>query len=141
MTDPAAIRAGLKAALSTDAFQAAGFQAQDYFSIPVANVIQFMPDEITYDLAGSRGADEWVWSVQAFVALNIDRAAQMRLDQLLASSGDLSVKAALEVDSTLGGAVDDLRVVSAQGHQFFDVPGRGVALGSTWTVHLIASGT
>lgn len=139
MTDPAAIRAGLKAALSTSAFTDAKFQAQDYFSIPVANVIQFMPDDITYDLAGSRGLDEWVWSVQAFVAVNIEKAAQMRLDELLASSGALSVKAAIEADSTLGGAVDDCRVVSAKGHQIFE-SARGVALGSTWTLHILASG-
>jgi hypothetical protein len=139
MTDPALIRAGLKAALSTSAFTDAQFMAQDYFSIPVANVIQFMPDGITYDRTGSRGTDEWTWVVQAFVAANIEKAAQMRLDQLLASSGGLSIKAALEVDSTLGGAVDDLRVISAKGHQLFETA-RGVALGSTWTVHMLASG-
>lgn len=139
MTDPALIRAGLKAALSTEAFTAAGFMAQDYFSVPVSNVIQFIPDNITYDLAGSRGADEWYWSVQAFVAAGIDKAAQMRLDELLASAGDLSVKAALEVDDTLGGAVSDLRVISAKGHQIFEARA-GVALGSTWTVHMLANG-
>jgi hypothetical protein len=140
MTDPAAIRAGLKRALSTAPFTDAGFMAQDYFSLPVANVIQFMPDDITYDLAGSRGMDEWVWAVQAFAGIGVDKVAQLRLDELLASSGGISIKAALEVDTTLGGAVDDLRVVSAKGHQFFE-SSRGVALGSTWTVHLIASGT
>lgn len=137
MTDPASIRAGLKAALgSID-----GFHVQDYFTIPMANVIQFTADDITYDLAGSGGMDEWMWTVQAFVATNIDKAAQMRLDELLASSGATSVKAALEADPTLGGAVYDLQVVSAKGQQIFDVPGRGVALGSEWSVQIIASGT
>lgn len=139
MTDPAAIRAGLKAALSTSAFTAAGLMAQDYIAVPVTNVIQFFPDDIQYDLTGSRGTDEWVWKVQAFVAAGISQAAQMRLDQLLASSGDLSIKAALEVDDTLDGAVNDLRVISAKGHQIFEAKA-GVAFGSTWTVHMLANG-
>lgn len=137
MTDPAAIRAGLKAALSTSAFTDAGFMAQDYFSVPATNVIQFVPDDVEYPAAD---VDAWVWKVQAFVAAGIDKAAQMRLDQLLSSTGALSVKAALEADPTLGGAVDDLNVVGAKGHQIFESRA-GVALGSTWTVQMLTSGT
>jgi hypothetical protein len=138
MTDPATLRAGLVAALST----ISGYQVSGYWlSNPTPPGMHVFPDAVTYDLAGSRGADEWVWFVQAFVSLNIDKAAQMRLDELLASSGAMSVKAAVEADVTLGGACDDLRVIDAKGHQIFDVPGRGVMLGSTWTVHMLASGT
>jgi hypothetical protein len=42
-----------------------------------------------------------------------ERNGQERLDGLLASSGSTSIKAAVEVDKTLGGAVQTLRVVSA----------------------------
>ncbi len=131
MTTPEEIRAGLKAALSTAAFTAAGFQAQDYITVPIANIIQFFPGKFTYF-----PTEEQEWVVQAFTANIIDKAAQMRLDELLASSGGISIRAALESDDTLGGRCSELKVIDAEGHQVFEGQ-RGVAYGSTWTVHLL----
>jgi len=137
VTAPADIRTGLKAALDV----IDGFNVVKYMlSVPAVETIHFFPDSTDYDMAGSRGLDEWVWTVQAFLALSIDESAQRRLDDLLASSGALSVKAAVEADSTLGGVVNDLRVVKAEGYQLFQLPGRGDVLGSTWTVHVLATG-
>jgi hypothetical protein len=138
VTAPADIRTGLKAALD----ELGGFNVLKYQrSVPAVETIWFFPDETTYDAAGTRGLDEWVWTVQAFLSMTIDEAVQQRLDDLLDSSGATSIKAALEADPTLGGAVDDLRVVKAEGYQLFQIPGaQAEVIGSTWTVHLIASG-
>lgn len=147
MTTPAAIRAGLVASLSPlhDAAKDAGYGGLAvsgyWLASPSPPAIWVMPDKIEYDLTGSRGADGWTWTVQAVVSLNLEKASQMYLDLLLASSGALSVKARIEADATLGGAVDDVRVIEAFGHQIFDVPSRGVMLGSSWTVEMLASGT
>jgi hypothetical protein len=42
-----------------------------------------------------------------------EKDGQSRLDGLLSSSGSTSIKAAVEADKTLSGAVQTLRVVSA----------------------------
>jgi hypothetical protein len=43
-----------------------------------------------------------------------ERAGQDKLDNLLAGTGNGSIKTALESDRTLGGLVDTLRVISAE---------------------------
>ena len=54
-----------------------------------------------------------------FVADVIDIAASSKLDAFLAVDGLHSVKAAVEADPTLGGTVDDLRVVTATGYKVY----------------------
>lgn len=136
MTAPIDIRGGLANAL--DALD--GFNVVRYQITPTVETIYFWPEEVAYDEAGSRGLDRWTWVVRAVVGFTVDVAAQMRLDELLASSGASSMKATLEADSTLGGAVHDLRVVTADGYQLFQTDGRGASIGSTWTVEVLAGG-
>lgn len=137
MTAPADIRAGLVEALGN----LSGFNVVPYMlSVPAVETIHFWPESVDYDKSGSRGFDQWTWVVQAFLGLTIDVASQQRLDDLLNSSGPTSLKATLEADSTLGGAVSDLRVRTADGYQLISLPGRGDLLLSTWTVDVLASG-
>lgn len=145
MTDPAVIRAGLLAALTSLA-QAIEGRVSEY--VPDGDlfppVIWFYPEGIVFDEAGSRGLDEWTWTIHAVVsATPSGQAAQMILDQMLQSSGSLSLKAAVESDATLGGAVGDCRVTDAAGFQIFrEIPwgSPSLYLGSSWTVKMAAVG-
>lgn len=106
-------------------------------SEPTPPTIQVMgPDEIAYDVAMQRGGDSIMMVVHAFVAYGMDQGAQIKLDRLLSSSGDSSVKGAVESDTTLGGEVDDLRVVSSSGYQMYPRSDNRVVLGAEWTVQI-----
>ena len=93
-----------------------------------------IPSEIAYDRAMHRGMDEVTMTVQAFVALGLDQAAQMKLDELLAPSGATSVKAAIEADRTLGGKVQDAWVSAVTGYTLVTIPDRGQMLSADWSV-------
>jgi len=92
---------------------------------------------ITYDVALQRGGDENTVVVQALISTASDIGGQMKLDRLLMSSGPSSVKQALEIDPTLGGIVDYLRVVRNSGHQLLTRPGEKIVhLGAQWFVQV-----
>lgn len=92
--------------------------------------------DIFYDVAMQRGGDQNEVIVQAFVSLVADIAGQMKLDRLLMSSGDSSMKEAIERDTTLGGNVDDLRVVRSSGHTIYRTKQNEQVIGSTWYVQV-----
>src|SRR5437867_869366 len=69
------------------------------------------------------GTDQWVFTIQAFVAEMGDQQSQMLLDRFLEPSGGYSVKEAIEVDGSLGGLVDDASVVSMNGYTRYQVEG------------------
>lgn len=102
------------------------------------------PEEIIYDIAGSRGGDQVNILIRAFVGLTTDQGAQIVLDQLLNSDGPLSVKQAVEADSKLGGACDDLRVVKCTGYQVYSAAnpagGHDFVVGAEWTVQIETNG-
>lgn len=102
------------------------------------------PEEITYDIAGSRGGDQVNILIRAFVGLTTDEGAQKVLDQLLNSDGPLSIKQAIEADPKLGGACDDLRVTKCTGYQVYSAGnpagGRDFVVGAEWTVQIETNG-
>lgn len=102
--------------------------------------IEIEPGSTTYDRTMGRGADALRFTVRAYVSTNIDRAAQVRLDWMLAGSGDYSVKQAVEADMTLGGLVDNARVSENMGYRRFVREQGHTLLGSEWTVEVVASG-
>lgn len=55
------------------------------------------------------------------------------LDELLEDEGERSVKALLEADHTLGGAVAELFVAGHSGYRVYPTP-NGPVLGAEWTV-------
>jgi hypothetical protein len=63
----------------------------------------------------------------------------MRLDQMLHPTGPLSIKEAIESDTTLGGACSDLRVTTASGYRQYQLPNRGPVLGAEWQVQVETS--
>lgn len=99
--------------------------------------IDFPPDSFVYDFSSGRGGDELDIIVRGIVGLGEPDDGQVQLDSWLAGSGTTSVKAAIEDDKTLGGAVEDLRVTQATGHRRLLTPDGGLYLCAEWTVHLL----
>lgn len=97
------------------------------------------PDEVAYHKAMGNGHDTWTIVVMAFAGLVSDIGAQKVLDKFIAATGSTSVKAAIESDTTLGGAVNDLIVVSCSGYREYTV-GQKHLLGAEWTVVVEADG-
>ena len=77
----------------------------------------------------------WSLTVQAYVA-GLDIASQQWLDELLATSGTHSVKAAIEADKTLGGACEDLIVRRCISYQEYQRTDGTTAYGSEWIVEV-----
>lgn len=69
-----------------------------------APALVFGLNEITYDVAFSRGADEATFVLTVFTQSASDRG-EAQLYSYLDANGDNSIKAALEDDETLGGVV------------------------------------
>jgi hypothetical protein len=102
--------------------------------------LQILPPKNTYDLTFGRGYDVWEFIVQGFVTLQSDIGSQRLLDELCASSGPTSVKAALETDPTLGGVCEKLQVISqSPGRQVNTADGSSMLL-VEWTVTVWARG-
>jgi hypothetical protein len=70
--------------------------------------------DFTFDINNARGLDQAQCDVFVIVQRFSERAGQDKLDAYLSGSGASSIKAAIESDRTLGGAVDTLRVTGAE---------------------------
>lgn len=111
---------------------------------PTPPSVWVFPDETDYDETMQRGLDCFKFTVQGFAGLVADKAAQITLDKMLAPDGASSVKAAVESDRTLGGIVDDLRVVRHTGYQIYQRPNlgsgtsQGQLISAEWTVEVYA---
>ena len=106
---PSTVRANLKTAIAP----------------VVSRVFDYIPDQvptpcavvgnitITFDEAQNRGLDQGEVDVIVIVSRMNERGAQDKLDGYLAGSGVGSLKAAIEADRTLAGALATLRVIRA----------------------------
>ncbi len=106
---PSTVRANLKTALAGVVTRTFDY-VPDQVPTPCAVVGNLT---ITFDEAQNRGLDMGEVDVLVIVSRMNDRGAQDKLDGYLAGSGAGSVKAALEADRTLSGALQSLRVVRA----------------------------
>lgn len=97
-------------------------------------------DGVNYDLAMSRGIDEWWFKITALCATGTADGAQRTRDGFLKSSGTGSVKAALETDRTLGGVVDSLHVTNVVPRTLAAPDTDALYLGAEFTVRILASG-
>ena len=106
-----AVRQGLAAAV--DAIS--GLRVFDYVpdSAPTPAAI-VEPLEVTYGAAMQDGLHNLRGYVTVFDGRMSDRSSQDRVDAYVASSGAQSVKAAIEADTSLGGACQTLQVTGAQ---------------------------
>lgn len=118
------------------------FQVSPYMlGKPMPPAAHIYPTPVDYDLAGSRGLDEWTFTLQVFVAdITTDIGPQVELDAYLNSSGPRSIKEKMEEDNTLGGLIDDLIVRRSEGYRRYMTEGRGPVLGSEWIISVYAGG-
>ncbi len=107
MTALTDLRTGLANRLTTITGLRSSAYIPDNPQPPVAIV---MPGRITYDTAFGRGSDEYQFTIMLIVGRVADRASQTTLDGYCESSGNRSVKAAIEGDRSLGGKALDCRV-------------------------------
>ena len=135
MASLAQIRQGLAANLAVlDGIQVSAYVLGNP-TLPTVWVRPATAEGIEYHRAFANGLENWTFTVQAFFASGIsDIGAQQKLDELLASTGATSVKAALETDKTLGGLVKDLIVQTCTGYLEYGRPDGTTALGCDWTV-------
>lgn len=124
-----ALNAGVTANVQINAYALAS---------PTPPGLQIIPPAVNYDLAMNRGLDEWTFVVQGFVAFTTDIGAQKLLDTLC-NPGAGSVKAALETDRTLGGAVQSLRVTNQSPGRMVEQAGGSPLLMVEWQVQILAN--
>ena len=133
MADLVAISEGLAANLET----IPGLQESPYMlSNPTLPAAEIVPGPIDYDQVVSRGHAELTFIVRVMVGAVGDIGPQKRLLRLMSTSGSESVSEALESDTTLGGACEDLRVGECSGFRRYR---ENRALGAEWTVFIIAT--
>ena len=80
--------------------------------VPPAAVVGQL--DFTFDIDNARGLDQAQVDVLVIVQRFSERTGQDKLDAYLAGSGASSIKAAIEADRTLSGAVNTLRVTGAE---------------------------
>lgn len=139
--DPAAIRQALAdnlAVLGSDITISAYELSAAY-----APVVFVRGPKIMYDRTFGRGDDEHWYTIVLLVGMSAEVAAQMALDEYLNEGSAQSIKAAIESDTGLGGACQDLRVVEASGPQLYasdTAQGASIPpmLGCEWLVQVIA---
>ena len=78
-------------------------------------------DAIDYDATIQRGADKYEIPVYLYVSRVDAQDSQDTLDGYLASSGDSSVKAQIESDTTLNGQAQSVRVTSAGNYGVYNI--------------------
>jgi hypothetical protein len=131
------IRAGIAANLRTS-FPDVNLTGYNIVNA-IAPAIEVELDRIVYDSANARGLDEWFFTIRGFAKSGTDKAAQIRLDAWLDSTGAESVKAALEVDRTLGGVANDAHVVTMAKIAVFTA-GDTSFFGAEWTLRVLTVG-
>lgn len=107
MASVSSIRAGLATRLGTISGLRTSATMPDNPNPPVAVV---MPSSVSYDDTFKRGMQTYVFNVLVIVGRVDERTAQNNLDGYVSSTGNSSVKLAIEGDKTLGGVVFDTRV-------------------------------
>ncbi len=129
--------ADIRAALARSLRVIPGLQTSPYLlANPTPPCAQVTRGPVQYDQAMQGGVHRPNFTVTAYVALTSDQGAQALLDRYLAADGDLSIKQALESDTTLGGLVQALHVTGATGETPYARDQGGQVLGSDWTVEV-----
>lgn len=145
MSSLAAIRVGLVTNLNTLKTTYRDMQISPYvLSNPTLPTIWVKPTpgavteyhQAMETMGNPDGQIMWSITVQAFVGAGSDKTAQILLDELLATSGTSSIKAAIEADKTLGGAAEDLIVRRCISYQEYQRTDGTLALGAEWLVEV-----
>ena len=104
-----AIRDALAANLATISGLRTAAEIPDNPNVPIA-VVQLQ--SVDYDGAFAQGLTTYNFIVSVIVGRPAEREAQRRLNAFASSSGDSSIKLAIQSDKTLDGNAYDVRVVN-----------------------------
>lgn len=107
------LRAGLANRLATISGLRTTTETPDTISPPVAIV---NVSNVNYDRTFQRGLDEYNFVITVIVGRVGERTAQRLLDSYVSTTGASSVKLAVELDRTLGGKCDSLRVTDMRNY-------------------------
>jgi hypothetical protein len=107
------LRAGLATRLGTISGLRTTTETPDTISPPVAIV---NVANVNYDRTFQRGLDEYNFVITVIVGRVGERSAQRLLDSYVSTTGSSSVKLAIELDRTLGGKCDSLRVTDMRNY-------------------------
>jgi hypothetical protein len=130
-----AVRQAMADALAHPAMQVNAYA----HSQPTPPGVQILPPSVVYDRTLGRGHDDWTFVIQGFVS-GSDRGSQRLLDELIDTQGTFSVKVRLEADKTLGGLVEDMRVVAQSPARMVEMPGGNPMLLVEWSVLIYGRG-
>lgn len=132
-----ALRAGLGTRLQTITGLRASNYAPDRISVP-AYAIELA--SLDYDKTFGRRMHEVPFTVRVYTSRADDKAGQDRLDAFIDPTGALSIKGAIEGDTTLGGVAETCRVVSLDNYGVYEVGGTAY-FGAEFSVFVWARGT
>jgi hypothetical protein len=107
------IRTGLANRLATVAGLRYTSTVPDNPNPPVGIVL---PEGVKYDDTFQRGMNTYTLTVMIIVGRADERSAQNKLDTFVSSTGNNSIKLAIEADKTLGGKVFDTRVTELRNY-------------------------
>lgn len=107
------LRAGLATRLATISGLRTTTETPDTINPPVAII---NVGTVNYDRAFQQGLDEYNFVVTVIVGRVGIRSAQRLLDSFVSPTGASSVKLAIELDRTLGGNCDSLRVTDMRNY-------------------------
>lgn len=113
MADINAIRAGLATRLATITGLRVATEQPDNPNPPIAIIV---PTGTTYDDTFQRGMDTSSFTILLMVSRAAEKQAQRKLDAYCNTTGSTSIKAAIEGDKTLGGAVFNCRVTEMRNY-------------------------
>jgi hypothetical protein len=130
-----AIRSGLKTRLETVSGLTVYDYVPDFIDPPTALIAPF--NTLNFDSTMQRGSDTYEIPVIVYVSKVDAETGQDSIDSYLAASGSNSIKAAIEGDTTLGGAAMSVRVVSATEYGEYEVTQGTSFLGVTFNVEVI----
>jgi hypothetical protein len=107
------LRAGLATRLGTISGLRTTTETPDTISPPIAII---NVSNVNYDRAFQRGLDEYNFVITVIVGRVGERSAQRLLDSYVSPVAPSSVKLAIELDRTLGGKCDSLRVTDMRNY-------------------------
>jgi|TARA_R100001460_G_scaffold32709_3_gene64123 hypothetical protein len=130
-----AIRSGLKTRLETISGLMVYDYVPDFIDPPTVLIAPF--NTLNFDSTMQRGSDTYEIPIILYVSKVDAETGQDNLDSFLAASGSNSVKAAIEADTTLGGAAMSVRVINATDYGEYEVTQGTSFLGVTFNVEVI----
>lgn len=137
MASICALRRGLEAQLKNIKGLRVVPHSPERISVPAAAI---EVSSIDYDQTFGKRLHEYPFTVRVYTSRADDKAGQDRLDAFLDPTGDVSVKAAIEADTSLGGVAETCRVTGVDNYGVYEVAGTNY-YGAEFAVSVWARGT